>query len=343
MPDPVRQYPEEKFVDAKPNRPCPICNHGDWCGFNSIIASCMRVEEGSFKTVIQKNGKPAYLHWLKPGTVNYTAADIETNTVETLPVEKRDQVYRAFLGLLNLSQGHKNDLLRRGLKEWEIRKNGYKSVSTDEKPWEICKKLKSMGIELSGIPGFYKANGPRGGTYWTFNGRPGYFIPVRDINGRIQALQRRIEKPEEGEKKYRIFSSSQKEGGCSSGTPAHVSIPTEVKDSRVWITEGPLKADIAAKHSGAVFIGIMSSGTWVPAIEVLDMIVAKEVVTAYDMDFKTNDMVSKPLELLHEELIKKGLKVNQSSWWEKKKGIDDALTSGVKIKVNRVIKGGEGA
>lgn len=339
MPSPVHHYPEEKFIHAKPNRPCPICHHGDWCGFNSVIASCMRVETGSFRTVIQKNGKPAYLHWLTSGTVNYTAMDDVPNAVETAPVEKRDRVYRALLGLLTLSKAHKEDLLRRGLQEWEIRKNGYKSVPTTEKPWEICKKLINMGLELKGIPGFYKAEGPRGGTYWTFNGKPGYFIPVRDINGRIQALQRRKENPEKGEKKYMILSSSRREGGCSSGTPAHVAIPTEIKDSRIWITEGPLKADITASYIGAIVIGIMSSGTWVPAMNVLEELGAKEGVTAYDMDYKTNNMVGDPLKLFHEELSKREIKVNQATWCEKQKGIDDALKAGLEIKVKRIIKG----
>lgn len=334
MADPIHQYPEERFITAAPGRPCPICHHEDWCGFNSFLCSCMRVEEGSFKTVIQpKTGKPAYQHWLKPGTVYYHKSDeLNMPTEETAPVEKRDRVYREFLNLLSLYQEHKEDLLHRGLTEGDIKKNGYKSIPKVFKPWDICKKLNENGYDLTGVPGFYKAAGKYGGRYWTFSWKPGYFIPVLDTKGRIQALQRRMENPKKGEPKYMMMSSTGKKGGSNSGTPAHVARTTEIRDRRIWITEGPLKADIAAKYLGAVVIGLMSAGTWVQALEIMDELSPKEVIIAYDMDFKTNKLVSEPLELLKSKLKEKGLAVRQATWNEVK-GIDDALVVGKEIRI----------
>lgn len=333
MPDLIRRHPEEEFIRAGiyGNPPCPICGK-DWCGYNSFICSCMRVVEGSFKTVIQSNGKPAYQHWLKPGTVNYTKVNEQpTKNVEAASVETLDRVYREFLNHLSLYPEHRDDLMRRGLTEKEIKKSGYKSIPQLIKPWDICMKLKDRGFDLAGIPGFYKTPGRNGGNYWTFGWQAGYFIPVLDVKGRIQALQRRMDDSNKGGK-YKLFTTLTKFMRCSSGTPAHVVTPVEIKDRRVWITEGPLKADIAAKYLGAVVIGIMSSGTWIPAVKMLKEIGAKEVVTAYDMDFKTNKYVSEPLEMLKGELKKMDLVVYQAMWSEVK-GIDDALVGKKKITV----------
>lgn len=336
MSDPVHRHSEEKFKRAglHGNPLCPICGK-NWCGYNSFLCSCMRVPEGSFKTVIQpKTGEPAYLHWLKPGTVNYSKTEVDMQTEETAPLEKRDRVYREFLTLLSLYPEHKEDLLRRGLTERDIKKNDYKSVPRVIKTWEICKKLKDKGYDLAGIPGFYKAKGKYGGSFWTFNWKPGYFIPMLDTKGRIQALQRRVEKPGKGEPKYMLMSSSGKKGGSNSGTPAHVARPDEINDRRVWITEGPLKADIAAVHLGAVVIGQMSAGAWKQALEVLAGLNAEEeeVVIAYDMDFKTNIDVSGPLELLKAELKKMDLVVYQAMW-NGAKGVDDTLVEGKEITI----------
>ncbi|RKO65740.1 toprim domain-containing protein [Desulfofundulus salinus] len=329
------RYPEEKFVRVNPSHPCPICGRGDWCGYNSFIASCMRVSEGAFKEVILSNGQVAYLHWLEPGMVNLPAL-MEEDTItaaQTAPVEVRDRVYRDFLKLLYLHPRHRKDLLRRGLTEWEIRRNGYRSVPGTEAPWSVCRRLIRMGHDLAGIPGFYKARGPHGGTYWTFDRQPGYFIPVRDEKGRIQALQRRMDDARGG--KYKLFSGHKSRGGCSCGTPAHVARPAKTEDRRIWITEGPLKADIAGEYLGAVVVGALSAATWRPVIPVILALGAKEAVIAYDRDLETNPEVGRAYEALKAELKKHGLVVGRAVW-NGKKGIDDALAAGMEVRVVRV-------
>jgi len=317
----------EKFIKAKPSHPCPICGKDDWCGFNSYVASCMRVKEGAFKTVTQSTGKDAYLHWLGAGSINVPVIKQKESApaAQTAPVETRDKVYRSFLRLLYLSASHKKELIRRGLSERDITKNGYKSVPEKEKPWNICRRLIEIGHDLSGIPGFYRAKGPYGGLYWTFNRQPGYYIPVLDSNGRIQALQRRMDDPEKGGK-YKLFSGYTSRGGCSCGTPAHIARPDKTKDIRIWITEGPLKADIAAKYLSAVVIAAISSAAWKPVVDEVLNLGATEAVIAYDMDSVTNTYVAQAEEALKKELLGKGLKVVRARW-KKGKGIDDALVS----------------
>lgn len=328
-----RRKQEERFIKASASHPCPICGERDWCGFNSYIASCMRVSEGAFKEVNMSNGQVAYQHRLETGRVILTAPDDgPTVLAQTATIERRNKVYRDFLSCLYLLPRHKEDLLRRGLLDWEIRKSGYCSVPEMEKPWSICKRLIDMGHDLTGIPGFYKATGLYGGTYWTFDRKPGYFIPVRDKEGRIQALQRRMDETDSG--KYKLFSGHKNRGGCSCGTPAHIARPAKLKDKKVWITEGPLKSDIASKYLGAVVIGAMSAGTWRPVVEVIQALGVKEAVIAYDSDLETSPEVGRAYSSLITEVKKHGLTVSRALWKEVK-GIDDALIRGMEVKIIR--------
>ena len=328
----VRCRPEERFVKATPSHPCPICGRSDWCGFNSYLASCMRVREGAFKEVTLANGQVAYLHRLESGRGNLAAYQFSGPVLaaQTAPVERRDREYRDFLSLLSLYPRHRQDLLRRGLGEREIRMEGYQSVPEIEASWIICRRLSDLGHDLAGIPGFYKAAGPHGGTYWTFDRRPGYFIPLRDEKGRIQALQRRMDDCRGG--KYRLFSGRKNQGGCSCGTPAHVAMPAEINDRRVWITEGPLKSAVASLYLGAVVVGALSAGSWRPVIPVVQSLRASEVILAYDWDLETNLEVGRAFDSLRAELTEIGLTVNRAVW-KGTKGIDDALEAGTEVRV----------
>ena len=135
MHNPKYRYPTEKYKRAgiSGNPPCPICGK-DWCGYNSYLCSCMRISHGSFKTVIQRNGQPCYLHWLKQdnGMTHLQHEVIAVNTVSIAPLERRDRVYKDFLNFLSLSRHHRQDLHRRGLSDWEIKKNGYKTIPDTE-------------------------------------------------------------------------------------------------------------------------------------------------------------------------------------------------------------------
>ena len=47
---------------------------------------------------------------------------------EPAPLDRRDAVYRAMLGLLSLSAAHRDNLLTRGLTDEAIRQNGYRTL-----------------------------------------------------------------------------------------------------------------------------------------------------------------------------------------------------------------------
>ena len=308
----------EKFIRVNGHRLCPVCGKPDWCAFNSTIAICMRVE--SNKPI--KNG--GWLHKLSEPLLT-VAKDIEVETAVIAPLEVRDKIYKAFLNLLTLSPEHKNELLRRGLNDEQIK--SFRSVPI-EKPWFMCQKLIDKGFELKGVPGFFRAPNKHGGYYWTYKIKPGFIIPIEDKTRKIQALQVRLDKPD-SRGKYRLFSSLNKKAGSCSGVPVHAAIPCRIKERRVWITEGRLKATISSQYLNAVVLGLISATTWRPVIEMLKS-KRPEVVIAYDMDQNSNIWVERAVKELTSELIENGHKVTIASW-KGPNGIDDALINGAEI------------
>jgi len=245
------------------------------------------------------------------------------NRDDLAPVEHRDKVYRAFLSVLSLYPEHKNDLLRRGLDEETIHRNGYRSLPQDARHrWKITRWL-TRKYSLEGVPGFYTRNG-RYGPFWDFFDPKGYLIPVRTPEGLIQALKVRCDDPVNG--KYLWFSSHGKPNGTSPGSPAHCA----GGKGRVWVTEGPLKADVASHLmkglAGGRFIGAAGTAAWKSALEVLEKIGAKAPAIAFDADLAENPQVQNQLREFIAELKKLGFTPRKVTWpREMGKGIDDVL------------------
>lgn len=116
------------------------------------------------------------------------------------------------------------------------------------------------------------------------------------------------------------------------------------KPKAVWITEGGLKAYIAAAKLPEVLsesdldkygrdvIGIAGVNSYNKALPMLEKLNAKRVTVAYDMDLLSNDQVSDNCTKLINLLRKKGYEVEVAYWEpDKAKGIDDALAQGVPI------------
>ena len=326
--------PPEGFADASPRNPCPICGAKKWCGWNSRIAFCMRESAGSIAEVAYRDGsgRVGYVHPLAPGAASYRqrGAEVPEPAVETAGVEARDAVYRDFLGRLALAPRHRDDLVRRGLSAERIAAGGYRSVPELTMPWTITGPLRNAGHLLEGIPGFFKSPGRNGGSYWTCLKPAGYFIPVRDAAGRIQALQIRRDRADDGGGKYMMFSSSGRPRGANAHTPAHVARPFVLKDCRVWITEGPLKADVASDRLGAVVIGAIGVDGWPQVIPLLGELGIRSVVVAFDADEPGRKAKAK----VGGVLVAEGYSVAEASWDPGAKGLDDALAGGMAIRVS---------
>ena len=211
-----------------------------------------------------------------------TAAPPPVDVVDIASLETRHQTYSMLFAGLILTTTHKKELLRRGLTEEQIEKNGYRSTPAFGFT-QTAERLLKQGCKLQGVPGFYKTKAGD----WTINFNAkgsGIIIPVRSIDGRIQGAQLRLDHPFE-DAKYIWLSSADKWMGCSSGSPVH--FVGDPQCETVFVTEGPLKGDVANAISGKSFLCIAGVTQWqnlIPALQVLKGISLKKVVEAHDMD-----------------------------------------------------------
>jgi len=203
----------------------------------------------------------------------------------------------------------------------------------------ICREIAQDDREaFLGVPGFYIKK-EAGGSWWTIAGSPGLLIPVRDGDGMINAFQIR----HDGlltDRKYSWLSSAGRPGGAGSGAPCHVARPLgTVTDRRLWITEGPLKADLAADHLDAVVIAVPGVGAWRRGLQMASEMRPERgvLVVAYDMDAEQNKHVRLHRDDLIRGASRKGWSVHLAEWdGIIAKGIDDALTCGAKVNVRPV-------
>ncbi|MGL5254550.1 MAG: CHC2 zinc finger domain-containing protein [Brevinema sp.] len=154
------------------------------------------------------------------------------------------QTYMRLLDLLTLTDHHRKDLRSRGLTDEQMEKHLYRSTPLFAFK-QLTAKLIAEGYTVQGVPGFYML---KDGS-WSMNvsvKNGGFFVPVISIDGLIQGMQIRLDKPYEG-MKYIWFSSVNKVNGVTSGSPVHfIGNPSSV----VYITEGSLKGNIAHELSG---------------------------------------------------------------------------------------------
>ena len=233
------------------------------------------------------------------------------------PVERRNRVYRTFLSVLSLDPAHKQDLLRRGLDEGAIFRRGYRSVPQDPPfRWKAARFLLQKHGNLEGIPGFCEKAG-RKGPYWDFLSPRGYFIPVRNHDGLVQALKIRLDSGG-----YVWFSSEGHPRGSSSGSPPHY---TGGK-GRICVTEGPLKADVAHHLSGLPFVGTGGVHAVKEVPDLLRLLGASDVLVAFDADQFTNRNIRRALQDFLQELKRRGFRARSLAWPASLgKGIDDVL------------------
>jgi len=246
------------------------------------------------------------------------------NVTEKADSVRLDRVYTALIENLELTENHSNKLKERGLCDSTIFQNQYASVPKQNKSFEIGMAL-SKNFDLEGVSGFYIQDG-----CWGLNvNYSGFYIPYRDEQSRIVGLQ--IRKDGNEEQKYLWLSSSNKEKGCSSGSPLHFVNPEIVKNKReVFITEGALKADIIGELNevGVVAMGGVNAMRPEELTETLFETFPnlEKVVLAFDMDWEVKEEVKKPLLKLLEALRGKFVSVLVATWdINLGKGYDDVL------------------
>ena len=237
--------------------------------------------------------------------------------------ERIHEAYSALLSALGLSETHREHLMspKRGLTEERIRQGGYATLPDGPRA-RIAGAL-SRDMDLSGIPGFYRKNGR-----WQIAGPCGLLVPVRNFEGQIWGLQIRPDDPGEGPK-YCWLSSGDRDSGTKANAVYHVAGPRA--GYRVWITEGPLKADIAAARLGETVVAVPGVNCWRRSglAQGLKARGFREAIVAFDADAVANEHVARAAVRLSEALKDQGLRVRYAVWdVARGKGLDDLLLNG---------------
>ncbi|MGE7692285.1 DUF3854 domain-containing protein [Lysinibacillus sp. NPDC097214] len=164
--------------------------------------------------------------------------------------------------------------------------------------------------------------------------------------------------------RYFWLSSAKKNLGCSPDGPVHISIPSErlkkleenpseyrepLRAKSVWLTEGGLKADIAADHIskaftpeqiaklGDTFVATAGVQSWANILPVLKELGAEQVNIAFDMDMLTNVYVKQAVTQLLTALKAEKYLINYVVWNSQDgKGIDDLFLASKRPQVRRI-------
>lgn len=265
------------------------------------------------------SGKPAHT---KCKIVMRPESDIDLS-LQARPDAELDKAYRAVLNELTLNPEHRENLRKRGLTDEVIDRCLYRSVPEH---WAgVFVRLKKLKISFIGIPGFYEKNGKA----FSACTKPGFFIPYFNADNQIVGMQIRFD---DGDKRYRWFSSPGYENGCSAKNIASYGIPGVMpkcaKDKTVYITEGALKAHIACTLSGnsnpyIALAGVNCFNQWEATCEHLKALGVTHVADAFDSDRESNEHVRNALKKLYAIAARYGITMTRFNWGTAYKGVDD--------------------
>lgn len=236
-----------------------------------------------------------------------------------------DAAYRRLLDALPLDGRHLLHLtLVRRMTPGQVAALRYRTM-----PFGCCGRMAAAAavartLDPAGVPGFWHTSTGD----WMLAGKPGLLIPVRHWDGAIRGLQIRREF---GDPRYIWLTSRGRPGGTPAKAAYHVSWTPGLSSRRVWLTEGPLKADIAASRLGAVFAAVPGVQTWrgTGVVKDLRWVGVREVILAYDADQQVNPHVRRAAANLARAIKAAGLRVWVAQWsHEAAKGIDDLLLAG---------------
>jgi len=252
---------------------------------------------------------------------------------ERASVEELDYTYRTLMELLTLTTRHREDLRRRGLPDVEIDRLGYRSVPAVGHK-KIATELLRRDCPLEGVPGFFvDDNGQWRMNIWF----SGIMMPAVSLAGQIQGIQFRKDDPNEKAsawerehfKKCYWLTGKNKPNGTRVVTEAHFANPRRDVDT-LGLTEGIMKADIAAYLGNSFFCGIPGVSQYdalrrgLASLKQNGYRNIKKVAVAWDMDQFENTQVMESLNTIKQIVVEAELSPILLRWSEKK-GIDDYL------------------
>lgn len=307
----------QRITRSSSRAPCPVCG-GSGCGQVGSLALCWRVESDR-----QAKGGA----WIHGRMIEAEKQFIRRADPPIAPIERRHAVFGALLDRLALAGAHADHLAEtRGLSDATIVAEGFASVPDGKAAARLVAEL-AAEFDLAHVPGFWRKE-----KEWRlrFAGVAGFYIPIRDPLGRIEALQIRCDTNEKA-KRYLLVSTPPDEfpQGASSGAPAHFAHPDQ--QETVVITEGALKAMICADHLQACVIGLVAAGCFRSSIGWRlrrDLPGARRIGIAFDSDWRSNAKVAEQRQRLIEALSVAGYAPTTLTWPGAYKGLDDYLIGG---------------
>ena len=264
--------------------------------------------------------------------------DLQPKELALADIDKRDRTYQMLLDQLILAPDHLENLKNRGLTEAEIRWLGYKSMPISGHEL-IAEQLQLAGCYLKGVPGFYKRNNK-----WTLKyQKRGIMIPVCDLEGKIQGITIRLDDANTAGK-FRWMSTSGRENGCGAKAWAHYTGGWHEGNPDIFLTEGPMKADIfylLTRKPAIAIPGVTAVDEAIKLLLQLKKRGLRRVRIALDMDYldtqwvigeggtvsETVSQVYKDYKKLITKLVDKNFEYSRVIWLRKYKGIDDYLAS----------------
>ncbi len=299
---------------------CFHCGHNGGCV--ALYSEVFGVSEEEAKLRMKELVKGNIEAPKPPVTTLVVKEAVNEKQSEALPLEVRDRVYRDMIDCLKLSLGDRFYLRKKGLSDGQINAMRFRSLPIGPvERHQLVDNLLAKGHNLLGIPGFYEKDGQI--KFVPFE--HGILIPLIDVEGKLTGFQiRSTRKDCAKDKRYFALSSASKHMGTKSETYVHCFVPKNV--SAVYITEGALKADVAACLSGLPVLALLG----VNCTKYLKYTFSKlpnlrKVYIAFDMDKFSNENVLNAEKKLVAICIEAGLEVQIVNWNREYKGIDDYL------------------
>lgn len=323
------------------NIPCPNCDYGSSKRKNGKHLNinlekgawrCPRCEEGGytyelvmfFRNCTHQEAKEFLRTGSSSTSGNYKKKKPTRQYVKmadkVADIRVRHDSYTALLNQLTLTQKHRENLLGRGLTDADIKRLGYKSITSDINLTNICQKLTKQGVQFEGVAGFYQTKAG----VWTMDKANGILIPFRDEHGLIQGLH--IRNDRDTERKFRWVSSSDRLNGCSSKAYTH--LVGSLNTNTVILTEGGMKADIINALSGKTVVaisGVSCLQSLESTLKILREKGVRHIRTAFDMDYFSNPNVSEAYEKMTKLVTRLGFSYSTLIWDSNYKGLDDYL------------------
>jgi hypothetical protein len=309
------------WSDVSPRHPCPVCGARSWCQVarDGATVLCKRVEGDATRE--NRDGVTFHVHHADARTPWTPPASAPAPLVDRAPPEVLDRAYRAALGALHLEVRDREGLRRRGLDAEHIDRGEYRSLGVTGRAAVARAIVEAVGEDLARrVPGIVRREAD-GRSWLSLAGDVGLVVPVRSVEGLVVALKVRRREASEGPR-YRYVTST-RAGGASAASVVHRPALAPAKASRVGISEGELKVDVATALAGFPFVSVPGVSTWRLALDAVRAMEALEVVVALDRD-EAGARATVPLV---DALRAEGFAVTAWRWPLNFKGVDDFLNA----------------